>query len=80
VGFGVNSEIDELLVSTVDNWEDRFNQQVWLEYVMDEIMERVSYSTILNEPERYYNFVEGVRNGELVLDCLDREPKKRVWG
>ena len=74
--FSFNAGIDEFLVSTVDTWENRVKRQLWIEVIMDEIMERVSYNTVLNEPERYLGFVEGIKRGELVLDCLKVEPKR----
>ena len=43
---------------------------------MNEIMEIVSYDTIVNNYGRYKRFVDGIKQGELGLDCLKVEPKR----
>jgi hypothetical protein len=78
--FSFSKDIDNLLISNVgewgDNWREDFQKSMWIECIMDEIMEIISFDTILHNPDRYREFVEGIKWGRLNLECLGYTPQK----
>jgi len=81
--FSFYKDVDNFLLDKTDCLETKVKKHFQIELIMDEIMERVSYNTILNdgnEESKYYRkyseFVDGIRQGKLVLDCLNHTPKR----
>jgi hypothetical protein len=62
--------IDKYLLTNASTLEGMVSNWFTLELVFEEIMDVVSYNTILNKPERYNRFVEGVRKGKLDVERL----------
>jgi len=66
--FSFTKPLDEYMVDNIDELEQRIRRQFMLESIMDEIMEIVSFDNILENPDRYIEFVEGIREGQLLLE------------
>lgn len=79
--FAFTKKIDKSLLKDTDDLLERVERQFKIEAIMNEIMEIVHYENILSDYERYKKFVDGIRQGKLVLDCLEFAPqKKRLRG
>jgi hypothetical protein len=70
--FSFTKPLDEYMVDNIDELEQRIHRQFILESIMDEIMEIVCFDNILENPDRYIEFVEGIREGELLLESCSQ--------
>ncbi len=59
--------IDNIILNDPDSLKETINHKLQVEETMTEIMDVIHYETILNNPDRYLEFVEGVKQGQLVL-------------
>jgi len=75
--FRFDKEVDEYLISGFDGWLEKFDHHMMIEVIMDEIMEIVNFNTILKEPDRYLEFVDGIRKGKLDLNSPSKFVEKR---
>lgn len=63
-----NKDIDQIILNDAESLMQKLQNKFKIEDMMTDIMDIIHYETILNDNDRYLDFVEGVKKGQLILN------------
>jgi len=63
-----NKDVDQIILNDSESLMQELNNKFNIEDMMTNIMDIIHFDTIANDTDRYVEFVEGIRKGQLILN------------